>query len=153
MADESELRRKKAERLARVQTILGKAVPHNAALGIQFSEFGEDGAESTLPYAEQLVGNPETGVLHGGVVTALLDATCGAAVFARVRGRPRIATIDLRIDYLGPAVPKRDLRCRAECYKVTKRVAFVRGVAFHDDRDDPIASATGSFMIFEQAPS
>lgn len=153
MADESEEQRKRAERLARVQTVLGQAVPHNEALGIQFTDYSDHGAESTLPYAEKLVGNPETGVLHGGVITALLDATCGAAVFGRVRGRPRIATIDLRIDYLGPATPKLDVRCRAECYKVTKRVAFVRGTAFHEDRNDPIASATGSFMIFHREKS
>jgi uncharacterized protein (TIGR00369 family) len=143
------------KKLARVQSVLGAGIPHNDALGITFSSFGEGRAEATLPYDERFVGNPETGVLHGGVITALLDATCGGAVFAKIMGarQARIATLDLRIDYLRPATPRERIRCRAECYKVTKHMAFVRGVAFHEDDSDPIASAAGSFMVFGPEPA
>ena len=124
-----------------------QAVPHNNALGIELVEFREDRAELKLPYHPRLVGNPETGVLHGGAISALMDTTCGAAVFRALRRPMAIATLDLRIDYLKPATGGRDVHARAHCYKLTRHVAFVRGVAFHDDEADPIATSAGTFML------
>lgn len=124
-----------------------EAIPHNRALGLRFVDFAEGEAKLCLPYSEQLIGNPETGALHGGAITSLLDAACGAAVFLKL-GRPTpIATLDLRIDYLKMGSAGRDVVCKCECYKVTRTVAFVRGIAYHDDENDPIAAVTGSFMI------
>jgi uncharacterized protein (TIGR00369 family) len=122
-------------------------VPHNHALGLEPLEIGGGIARFKLPWAEHLIGNPDTGVLHGGAITAMLDACCGAAVFAALGELKPIATLDLRIDYLKPAEARRDVASRAHCYKVTRNVAFVRAVAFHDTEDDPIASAAGTFML------
>jgi uncharacterized protein (TIGR00369 family) len=138
---------KRRERLARYDQGFTQAVPHNRALGLRFVDFAKGEATILLPFAEHLVGNPETGVLHGGAVTSLLDATCGAAVFMELAEPMPIATLDLRIDYLKMAEPRRDILCKATCYKVTKNVAFVRGIAYHEDENDPLASAAGSFII------
>ncbi|MBP9089149.1 MAG: PaaI family thioesterase [Kofleriaceae bacterium] len=121
-------------------------VPHNKALGIVFEAFEDNGIVFRLPYDARLVGNPETGVLHGGVITALLDGCSGAAVFA---AQPRwpIATLDLRIDYLRAAEPGRAVLAFATCYKVTRNVGFTRAIAYHDNRDEPIASAVATFML------
>ncbi|MBP6847442.1 MAG: PaaI family thioesterase, partial [Kofleriaceae bacterium] len=100
-----------------------------------------------LPYAAKLIGNPETGVLHGGAITALLDACAGAAVFAALPQLQPIATLDLRIDYLRPAEPGRDVWAEATCHHTSKNVAFVRALAFHADGEAPIATAAGTFMI------
>jgi len=124
-----------------------RLVPHNNALGMEVVALEVGRAEFRLPYAERLVGNPETGVLHGGAISALMDATCGAAVFQALVRPMTIATLDLRIDYLKPAAPGRDVVARAHCYKVTRDIAFVRGVAFHDDEADPIATSAGTFML------
>lgn len=123
-------------------------VPHNAALGLELVDCSSGQSTVRLPYRRELVGDGETGVLHGGVVTALLDAACGAAVFLRLRVPCRIATLDLRIDYLRPGTPGEDLLARADCYKVTRRVAFVRAQAFHDDESNLVAAAAGTFMLF-----
>jgi uncharacterized protein (TIGR00369 family) len=137
------------EMLARINEMLaGNVVPHNTALGLIAVDFGPSHAVVNLPYARHLVGNPVNGVLHGGVVTSLLDATGGLAVILAIKGQKRIATLDLRIDYLRPATPGRDLLARAECYKLTRNVAFVRGVAYHDDPNDAVASTAATFMIF-----
>lgn len=122
-------------------------VPHNTALGIQYREVGKGEACAELPYDEKLVGNPDTGVLHGGAITALLDAVSGASVFAKLTTPVPIATLDLRIDYLRPAEPHQTVICKATCYKVTKNVAFTRAVAYHADPADPIAQAVGTFMV------
>lgn len=139
--------RERQEKLELYDKGFTQAVPHNRALGLRFVDYAEGEAVILLPFAEHLVGNPETGVLHGGAVSSLLDAVCGAAVFLAVASPMPIATLDLRIDYLKMAEPGRDVLGKAKCYKVTKHVAFVRGIAYHDDESDPIAAATGSFML------
>lgn len=135
-------------------SITSGIVPHNTALGLRAVDCGPGGVVVELPYAEQLIGHPGTGVLHGGAITSLLDATCGMAVFLKLHALHRIATLDLRIDYLGPAEPKRSVLARAECFKVTRNVAFVRAVAYHDPAEDPIAAAAGAFALFrgERSP-
>jgi len=121
-------------------------VPHNKALGIVIEAIEAEGVVFRLPYDAKLVGNPETGVLHGGAITALLDGCSGAAVFAALPRWP-IATLDLRIDYMSAAEPGRDVLAFATCYKLTRNIGFTRAVAYHDDRNQPIASAVGTFML------
>jgi uncharacterized protein (TIGR00369 family) len=123
-------------------------VPHNRALGLRFLACGPGGdVVVELPYRDELVGNPETGVLHGGAITSLLDAACGAAVFLELAVLAPIATLDLRIDYLKPARAGHPVRARAFCYKVTRQVAFARASAYGDDEADPIAAAAATFML------
>ena len=124
-----------------------EGVPHNKALGISIVEMSRERTVFRLPYDLRFVGNPDTGVLHGGPITALLDGASGAAVFAALTAWVPIATLDLRIDYLRPAEPGRDVLATATCYRMTRNVAFTRAVAYHDDEAEPIASAVGTFMI------
>jgi uncharacterized protein (TIGR00369 family) len=128
-------------------------VPFNAALGLRALDCEPGVCVLLLPWAEHLVGNPDTGVLHGGPITALLDACGGAAVFLRLGAPVPIATLDLRIDYLKMASPRRDVIARCECYKLGRNVAFVRGVAYHDSPDDPIASCAATFMLSTKGQS
>jgi len=122
-------------------------IPHNKALGMTATEMSRSGARFSLKYDAKLVGNPDTGVLHGGAITALLDACQGAAVFAALTEWVPIATLDLRIDYLRAAEPGRDVQAHATCYRLARSVAFTRAVAYHDDESDPIASSVGTFML------
>ncbi len=122
-------------------------VPHNRALGVQILEIKPAEALFLLPYDAKLIGNPETGVIHGGAITALLDAASGAAVFAALTDFVPIATLDLRIDYLRPAEVGQAVHARATCYKLARNVAFTRAVAYHDDPADPIAHSVGTFML------
>jgi uncharacterized protein (TIGR00369 family) len=134
------------ERILRMNQMFTEAVPHNRALGLTLIDVGDGLVRMLLPYDPKLVGNPETGVLHGGAISAMLDAACGAAVLIKLGAPDAVATLDLRIDYLRPATPPRDVVCEAHCYKLTQNVAFTRALAFHDDPSDPIAAAAGSFM-------
>jgi uncharacterized protein (TIGR00369 family) len=108
-------------------------------------------ARARLPYSEKLVGNPQTGVVHGGVITAMLDHTSGLAVMAKLRAFTPIATLDLRIDYMRPAKPHQDIVSECECLRVAHEVAFVRGVAHQGDASDPIALSTAAFMLLQNA--
>lgn len=122
-------------------------VPHARAIGLEIVSAEKARARLKVPYAPFLVGNPDTGVIHGGVITTMLDNACGVATQMALGEPTAIATLDLRIDYMRPAAPKQDIQCEAHCFKLTKSVAFVRGTAFHDDIDDPIATCMSAFML------
>jgi uncharacterized protein (TIGR00369 family) len=100
-----------------------------------------------MPYDPRLVGDPETGVLHGGAVYALLDTTCGAAVIAHPSNPGGTATIGLRVDYMRAATAGQALRTHAQCYHLTRNVAFVRATAMDDDSENPVAVANGTFTV------
>lgn len=121
--------------------------PHGRALGFEPVSVERGEVVLKTPYRAELVGDPETGVLAGGVVTALLDHVSGQAVMAALDEYSSIATLDLRIDYMRGAEPGRDLFARAHCYKLTRSVAFVRAVAYEADSDDPVATSQAAFML------
>lgn len=123
------------------------ALPHAQALGMRLEQIGEGVAVIAMPYDARLVGDPETGVIHGGAVSALMDTACGAAVMCHPQAGFSTATLDLRIDYMRPATPGQTIRTRAECHHVTRTVAFVRAVTTDDDDARPVAMATGAFTV------
>ncbi|MGX1197495.1 PaaI family thioesterase [Parvibaculum sp. MBR-TMA-1.3b-4.2] len=135
------------EQIRMMKDVLIEHVPHARALGMKVEDAARGEAWLSVPYNEDLVGDIETGVLHGGVITAMLDNACGIAVQLSLPERIAIATLDLRIDYMKPATPKLDLNAHTHCYKVTKNIAFVRGAAYHEDEEDPIATCVGTFML------
>jgi uncharacterized protein (TIGR00369 family) len=128
------------------------ATPYAAALGFRVVDFSRARVRMAVPYRDDFVGDPETGVIAGGVITALLDHCCGAAVFAGMGERQPVATLDLRIDYMRGAAPGREVFAEAHCYKLTRSVAFVRAIAFDDNPDDPVANATAAFMLSDSRP-
>jgi len=127
------------------------ASPHMRELGIRFVSVEHGIAVAVVSYRPELVGDPTTGILHGGVVTSLLDSTAGAAVFSALPAPTPIATLDLRIDYLRPSTPEAALYARVECYKLTHNIAFTRGTAYNVDEGDPVASMAATFMLHTQA--
>ena len=124
--------------------------PQAAALGLELLWVKEAQGALRAPWREDLVGDPETGIIAGGVVTTLLDHVCGMAALVAIRrfGAP---TLDLRIDYMRPAEPGLDVLARAHCYKLTRSVAFVRAVAYDRDPEDPVATAQAAFMLDSSA--
>lgn len=123
--------------------------PHGQAIGIEFLRQEGQKIIVRVPYADHLVGDPDTGVIHGGVITATLDNASGWAIrchrdFAEGLS---MATLDIRIDYMRPAEPHVELLVEAECVKMTRNVAFVRAVAHQGDTSDPVATSVASFMM------
>lgn len=132
---------------------LAAAAPHTRALGLVFDGLTEDGSVTLrAPYRAELVGDPASGVLAGGLVTALLDHVGGLAVWTAMGGYSPIATLDLRVDYMRAATPPRDLIGEARCYRLTRSVAFVRGWAHDGDRDDPVAAMQAAYMLTAARP-
>ena len=135
------------ERQRQVSTQFIEMLPHARALSMRIEDIGAGTATVSMPYDEALIGDPETGVIHGGAVSALMDTCCGAAVMVHPTGSLGTATLDLRIDYMRAARPGRAITAVATCYHVTRSVAFARATALDGDPDDPVASATGAFTL------
>jgi uncharacterized protein (TIGR00369 family) len=121
--------------------------PLSHALGFQTVAMEHAVATLKAPYKPEMIGDPDTGVIAGGVVTALLDHASGQSIFAAVGQPMSMATLDLRIDYMRAAEPGLDIYARAHCYKMTHSIAFVRAVAYDRSADDPVATAQAAFML------
>jgi uncharacterized protein (TIGR00369 family) len=122
-------------------------VPHARLLDLTVVDVRPGECWIRMPYSERLIGNPETGVVYGGVITTLLDQCGGSSVLVALEEVVSIATLDLRIDYMKPATSGLEIVGHSHCYKLTRNVAFTRALAYHDRIDDPIATAVGTFML------
>lgn len=123
------------------------ALPHCKAVSMELVSVGDGTATMSMPYDERLVGDPATGVIHGGAVSALMDTCGGTAVMAHSAGPSGTATLDLRIDYMRPATPGQRIVATATVYHMTRSIAFVRATATDEDSDNPVATATGAFTV------
>jgi uncharacterized protein (TIGR00369 family) len=122
---------------------------HGDVLGIGHHAHGPDWAELSLPYDPRLIGDEASGVMASGPILALMDMAASVAVWLRLGKFHVHATLDLRIDYLRPATPGRTVIGRGECYRITRSIAFVRGMAHDGDAADPLAHIAGTFMAPE----
>ncbi|MFN3613107.1 MAG: PaaI family thioesterase [Rubrimonas sp.] len=128
-------------------TEMMEGLPHARAIGLRAVSAANGVAVMAVDWRADLVGDPDTGVIHGGVVTALLDTCCGMAVLAAPGSAAATATLDLRIDYMRAARPGATVTARAECIRSSRSVAFVRATAWDADPADPVAQAAGAFML------
>jgi uncharacterized protein (TIGR00369 family) len=135
--------------LERVQAMT-RWTPQGRALGIEITRLEGATVWGRVPYKPELIGDPETGVIAGGVITTFLDQLSGMAAVLAMPEPTVVATIDIRIDYMRGAEPGRDVLAEAHCYKIGKNVAFVRAVAYEESTDNPIAHAASAFMLNTQ---
>ncbi len=110
-------------------------IPFNAWLGLKVEHAAEGAARMRMPYRAELVGDARRPALHGGVVGSLLDATGGLAAWTLCTVEDRIATVDIRIDYLLPA-PVEDIFAEAQVQRMGNRVAAVAMRAFSGSAPD-----------------
>ena len=119
---------------------------HGGFIGLHYRDHGDDWIEIGLPWRADLVGVPETGVLASGPIITLLDNATSMSVWVKSGAFRPQATLDLRLDYVRAATPGKTVIARAECYRLTRSAAFVRGLAHDGDPADPVAHAAGVFM-------
>lgn len=139
------------ERVIKARAIM-QSLPHAQSLGMIVAEMAAGSATITMPYDTRLIGDPASGVLHGGAISALMDTASGAAVMCHPSAPTATATLDLRIDYMRPATPRQTITARAVCHHVTRSVAFVRVTATDADESRPVAMGTGTFTLERPPP-
>ena len=124
-----------------------RKIGHGRALGLDYCDSGDNWAELSLPWKEELVGVAESGILASGAIVSLIDTASGASVWMTLGKFVPIVTLDLRLDYLRPALKGETIYARCECVKITRRIAFVRGVAHAGHPDKTVAHAAATFML------
>lgn len=136
MRDETEL-------FSQVEGFIG-VLAQCQALGIRVVSARENELILELPYSEQIIGNPDNGVIHGGAITTLMDTAAGAAVLCAMPEFELCPTLDLRVDYMRSAKPGQSVFARASCYRRTSNILFMRCEAYQIDRS--VAHCVAAFM-------
>jgi len=126
---------------------------HPGWLGLEYADHGENWIELKLPWNEKLLGEPDRPVLASGPIVSLLDMASGMAIWNTQGSFRPVATLDLRVDYQRPAKERGAVWARAECYRITKSAAFVRGIAHDGDPEDTVATMAGVFMTLSTDPN
>ena len=134
-----------------VREQFASAIPHAHECGLRISKLDASGAEAVLPYRPEWLGDIERGLIHTGVITTLVDTVAGLAAFVAAGKYEPIATLDLRMDYLRSARPGHDLTSRAECYRLTRSIAFVKASVWQEREDEPVAISQATFMRSPQS--
>ena len=142
----------------RLRRLYQERVPFNRVLGITVTSVNSGGATMVFSMGEDLIGNVFHRMLHGGVISAVLDAvgglTASASLVERAAGLSdekvkamftRVGTIDLRVDYLRPGRGER-FSASGRIMRSGRKVAVVR-MEMHADEDLLVAVGTGTYMV------
>lgn len=132
--------------------------PFNRLLGMEIQSLSKDEARIRIQMKEELVGNEIKGILHGGVISSVLDVTgsiaATVAILEEMKGRPfkeiverslKVGTLDLRIDYLRPGHGKYFL-ATASVLRPGTSVSVAR-MELHNDQQQLIAAGTGTYRV------
>ncbi|WP_111495906.1 PaaI family thioesterase [Marinobacter bohaiensis] len=115
-------------------------------LGVSVEEARDNHLVLKLPYSDRIIGNPDTRIIHGGAITTLMDTTSGSVVLCALDEFELCPTLDLRVDYMRPAVPDEPVYARAEAYRVTRNIIFTRCEAYQAHDNQTIANCVATFM-------
>lgn len=121
-------------------------IPYAVASGMKVTELGKGTVSLYQPARDTWTGDAELQMIHTGCLSVLADTACGLAVGAAMETPEPIATLDLRMDYLRPAIANTELVCKAECYRLSRSIGFVRGQVYQIGQDEPVATVNATFM-------
>ncbi|RZI62406.1 MAG: thioesterase family protein [Rubrivivax sp.] len=138
--------------------IFEQLISFNQLLGVKIDELRHEIVRAHIPMRPELVGHYAHNRLHGGVISATLDSMGGLAVMAAIGARhldeppqqrlqrfAKLGTIDLRVDYLRPAIGAM-FRCEAEVMRLGSRVANTR-MAFTDEQGRLLATGAAAYIV------
>ncbi|MDT8879841.1 PaaI family thioesterase [Halomonas saccharevitans] len=119
-------------------------IPHTRALGLEVLEATPEGVTLRLPWHDDLLGDAPRGLVHGGVLTMLLDTACGSAVLPALPAPEVCPTLDLRVDHYRPGVAGQAIIAEARVVRVTASVVFTEGTL--RQQAGPLARGIGNFV-------
>jgi uncharacterized protein (TIGR00369 family) len=124
-------------------------VPFNTLLGMRLRRVHRDGVTIDCTLRDDLRNS--VGVAHGGVTATMADAAVGIAIQRHFGGKRRIATVELKINYLQPVKEGRIL-ARSHLLRVGSTLCVGR-VEFSDDHRRPVGAATVTYMLIDGSVS
>jgi len=142
----------------RLCEIFEEHIAFNKVLGLQIDSLEAQQVRAHIEMRPELIGHFTHQRLHGGVISATLDAMGGLAVMAAIGARHmdeaptarlarfgKLGTIDLRIDYLRPATGAR-FQAVAQVLRLGSRVASTR-MEFLDAEGRLLSSGAGAYIV------
>ena len=145
---------KKAEYIALVSNIIENHIPFNKLLGLRLESTDPKAPKLAFDMRPELVGNARRGILHGGVISAVLDATGGFAIMLALAREPKpgekisfpnMGTIDLRVDYLRPGRGKHFIST-AKVVRLGNRIA-VTHMELTNDEGELISTGAAAYVV------
>ena len=133
--------------LESLRRLFDHEIPFNAYLGLRVLDLERGRMSAEIPFRPEFIGDFRRPALHGGVISMLADTIGGGAVFTLTDRGDRVATIDLRVDYLRPGRPE-PIRAEGIVLRVGNRVGVSSITVTHPSTPDaPIAVAKGVYTI------
>jgi uncharacterized protein (TIGR00369 family) len=139
---------------ARLRYIFEQVVPFNRVLGLTVHSADPEAPQLRFDMRPELIGNPTAQILHGGVISAVLDVAAGFAIYmAALRNDenpadkrfPKLGTIDLRVDYLRPGRGKHFI-ATGRVVRRGSRIA-VAHMELVNDTGELIATGAAAYVI------
>lgn len=146
--------------LEKIREYYLERLPFNKVLGIDIPALDWDtgAAVTSFKMAPDLIGNSVAGILHGGVISAVIDLTGGlsalisCAKFHQAKSMDELvkyltssATIDMRVDYLRPGRGK-SFQCKSRIIRAGSRIVVSKMDLFNET-DIRIATGTATYLI------
>ena len=146
------------EFVSAVHELFSEKIPFNKVLGLKVELISYERVRVSFQMRDELMGNHKRGMLHGGVISSVIDVTGGLAALMGVQEKMpgktletrlerfgRGSTIDLRVDFLRPGIGKWFV-ATAYALRTGNRVAVTR-IELNNDQNDLIAVGTGSYFV------
>jgi uncharacterized protein (TIGR00369 family) len=146
------------EFVSAINEMFSEKIPFNKLLGIKVESISCEHVKALFRMRDELMGHYKRGMLHGGVISSVIDVTGGLSAFMGVQKRMagetlesrlerfgRVNTIDLRVDFLRPGIGKWFV-ATAYTLRTGNKVAVTR-IELHNDQNDLIAVGTGSYIV------
>ncbi|WP_017729865.1 hotdog fold thioesterase [Nafulsella turpanensis] len=129
------------------RNIMERIIPFHQVLGLQLIEMKTGYASIRIPFKMELVGDPRTNRIHGGVISTAMDAAGGAAGITTLKtAADLIATVDMHVDYLFPGRPE-DIIVKGRIIKNGASLVFTQMTAQHEGDDSVIAQARAVYRV------
>ncbi len=142
------LNREEMDAIRRIGRFMEQKIPFNRFLGLAVTCVSPNSVTLSLPFKEELVGDPQRRALHGGVLASMLDVAGGTVCWSAMKNEhSRVSTVDLRVDYLRPGRCE-DVVCEATLIRLGKSVGVARMEVFLlSDREYIIATGQGVYNL------
>jgi uncharacterized protein (TIGR00369 family) len=146
------------EFIAGLKEIFEEKITFNKVLGLKITSLTPERVAGRIDMKKDLVGHYAFNRIHGGVISAGLDAMGGLAVMAAIGARhmdeqplqrlhrfAKLGTIDLRVDYLRPGISEY-FELRAEVLRLGSRVASTR-MEFYGADGKLMSAGSGAYIV------
>lgn len=149
------------KKFSRLIHLLGNAfteIPFNQLLGLHLDHLDTQHAIMCFSMKNDLIGNFLQGILHGGVISSVLDMAGGMVVMASAIDKhpefsveelsniiAKCSTVDLHVNYLRPGKGSR-FTAKSSLLKVGNHISFTRMELLNQD-EELIAQASGTYLL------